>query len=222
MAKYPRTFHLEYSPGGTNDDKRIKSSSGFISSKSKKIEIAITEKLDGSNACIKSDGVFARSHNKVAHHPSFDLLKSTYNQIKSLLKENQQIFGENCFAVHSISYNALPSYFFVFGIRENDSRWLSLDEVISRSNDLGLKTAPILFRGHVSSEKELQDLVEKLCKEPSIFGGEREGAVVRITDSFLDESFSTSVAKWVRKDHVQTDEHWMFQKVVKQKLKDSK
>jgi hypothetical protein len=69
------------------------------------------------------------------------------------------------------------------------------------------------------SEKELQAKIEELCSQKSIFGGDREGVVIRIEDEFGNELFSTYVAKWVRKDHVQTDDHWMFQTITKQNLK---
>jgi hypothetical protein len=40
--------------------------------------------------------------------------------------------------------------------------------------------------------------------------------LVRVADSFRD--FRTSVAKWVRKDHVQTDVHWSHQAIRKQNM----
>ena len=48
MSKYNRTYHLPWSPGSTNDD-RISDSVNSLLGK----EIVITEKLDGSNSCIK-------------------------------------------------------------------------------------------------------------------------------------------------------------------------
>jgi hypothetical protein len=35
-----------------------------------------------------------------------------------------------------------------------------------------------------------------------------EGYVVRLADSFTADNFQHSVAKFVREDHVQTDEQW--------------
>ncbi len=40
--KYPRTFHLPWSPGLTKDDKRIENLDGFIGR-----EVVVTEKMDG-------------------------------------------------------------------------------------------------------------------------------------------------------------------------------
>ena len=41
---------------------------------------------------------------------------------------------------------------------------------------------------------------------------------MRITDSFHYDDFEKYVAKYVRKNHVQTSEHWMNQQVIKNKL----
>jgi hypothetical protein len=66
----------------------------------------------------------------------------------------------------------------------------------------------VLFRGVVISYEELKQLVESLVSQPSDLGGEREGVVVRLSTSFNNEDFSNCVMKWVRKNHVKTDEHW--------------
>ena len=211
--KYPRTFHLPWSPGGTKDDKKLKSVESFLGK-----EIVITEKLDGSNTCVNSQGVFARSHAQLASHPSFNYLKGEWNNFRFQLEKEEDIFGENCYAVHSISYTELPTYFFMFNVRKN-GMWLSFSEVNKRAKELGLQLAPVLFEGVVSTEKELQKITEKLQKEPSVYGGDREGTVLRLKESFSEENFSKSVAKMVRKGHVQTDDHWMHQSIVKQNLK---
>ena len=54
-AKYPRSFHLPWSPGGTSDDKRIADVSTLLAR-----ELVITEKCDGSNLTYTRRGVFAR------------------------------------------------------------------------------------------------------------------------------------------------------------------
>lgn len=43
---------------------------------------------------------------------------------------------------------------------------------------------------------------------PSAYGGEREGFVMRIADGFQVRDFTKAVCKYVRANHVQTDEHW--------------
>jgi hypothetical protein len=49
--------------------------------------------------------------------------------------------------------------------------------------------------------------------------GLMEGYVVRCTRSFKSNEFEKNVAKFVRKDHVQTDEHWLEKPLIKNKLR---
>ena len=47
----------------------------------------------------------------------------------------------------------------------------------------------------------------------------KEGFVIRNINEFSYDDFSDNVAKWVRAMHVNTDQHWMFQEVIPNKLK---
>lgn len=213
-AKYPRSFHLPWSPGGTSDDKRLSDVSGLVG-----VPIVITEKLDGSNLTYTSESVFSRSHAGPPSHPSFGLAKATHAAIGHLISKGLSIFCEYCYAVHSIAYDGLPSYSFVFGVRD-DARnvWWDWDMTAAQAADLGLPTVPELFRGTVASAEELESLTLALSKGPSAYGGDREGVVARIAREFSGEVFGTSLGKWVRKGHVQTDDHWMHQVIRPQRL----
>jgi RNA ligase len=108
----------------------------------------------------------------------------------------------------------------VFGVRDDIAgTWWEWDMVVSQAAELALPTVPVVFRGVVESEKKLEELTRDLCAEPSVFGGVREGVVVRRRAAFDDATFSRYLAKWVRKDHVTTDEHWMHQNVKPQRLR---
>jgi hypothetical protein len=211
--KYPRTPHLPWSPGGTNDDKRITNVDGLIGEL-----IVITEKCDGSNLALTRDAVFARSHSSTPTHASFNFAKSKHAEIAFEIPEGITIFCEYCYAVHSIKYNKLPGYLLVFGVRDDvNSYWWSWDNVCLMAKKLTLPTVPELFSGKLNNENELKDMVENLSKEKSLIGGDfLEGVVVRIFNNFLDNEFSTKIAKWVRAGHVTTDVHWKHQKIVKQ------
>jgi hypothetical protein len=50
----------------------------------------------------------------------------------------------------------------------------------------------------------------------------QEGYVVRIADSFNFNNFAQCVSKWVRTNHVATDQHWMHAEVIPNGLKDTK
>ena len=216
--KYPRTFHLPWSDGCSSDDKKLDSVDHFLSSKENLVELIITEKLDGGNACLMSSGVYARTHTQITTHPSFNLLKSKHASMKHLIKPGEQIFGENCFAAHQIHYQLLPDVFFVFGIRY-ENKWLSFDEMTLRCNEIGVSTVPLLFRGSVESESKLMSLCNSHMVNPSAFGGDREGIVIRLANSFLDKDFSISVSKQVRKNHVNDGESWTTKPMMIQNIK---
>jgi hypothetical protein len=207
--KYPRSLHLPFSPGGTNDDKRLSSVDHFLDQ-----DLVLTEKMDGSNVCLESAAVFARSHSGAPKHPSFDALKQMHASIRHLISEEVQVFGEWCYARHSIAYDQLPGYLLLFGIRHR-GLWCSWDEVQMWAEELGVPTVPELARSSFSTAKELQEAVEGLAVQPSKCGGEREGVVVRRAGTFWDHDFPLALAKWVRKGHVQTDDHWSSQAIVK-------
>lgn len=218
--KYPRTYHLPWSPGATRDDRIQTDLSNLIGK-----EIIISEKLDGSNVMLSSEGVFARSHSGPPTHPSFNALKPLYYSIKDNLS-NYDLFGEWCYAKHSIQYSELPSYLLCFGIRYKedthpyDNFWMNWHEFVKVCKSLDLHTTPVLYQGVISSEKELEKLVNSLAGQPSACGGLREGVVVRVAESFPDTVFSTHVCKWVRAGHVQEgDDHWKHKEIIKNILK---
>ncbi|HEU0123128.1 MAG TPA: RNA ligase family protein [Bryobacteraceae bacterium] len=208
-TKYPRSFHLPWSPGGTRDDKRMASVADLCGA-----PIVITEKLDGSNLAMTREAVFARSHSGPPAHPSFGWAKALQARLCGQIEPGITLFGEYCYAVHSIVYGELPEYFFLFGVRD-DVRdiWWEWDLVTAQAETLGVPSVPVLFRGSVRDERELRSVVERLAGEPSAFGGEREGVVVRVAREFACDAFAGSLGKHVRAGHVQTDEHWMFQEI---------
>lgn len=204
--KYPRTYHLPFSPGTTSDDRIAKEISALF-----REPVVITEKLDGENTCLNRFGVFARSHSAPTRNPWAGYLQKRWQTLRHDLG-TLELFGESLYAVHSIEYTGLPEHYFLFAIRNGD-RWLSWAEVETYSQLLGLPTVPVLFRGRVS-EMNLQSQIDTLVAEPSVlsdpeFGSTtREGVVIRVARELSDAEFSTHVFKWVRKDHVQTTEHW--------------
>ncbi|MCB9639389.1 MAG: RNA ligase family protein [Myxococcales bacterium] len=197
--KYPRTPHLPWSPGISSDDLKVSDISRLEDQ-----EIIVTEKMDGENTTIYRDGLHARSLSS-GHHPSRSWVKQLQQQIGYMLPEGWRICGENLFARHSILYDALPSYFLMFSIWDHDNCCLSWDETIEWAGMLGLSTPPVLYRGKWD-EKFLRGL--RVPTETS------EGYVVRRAGSFTYEDFGRVVAKWVRSEHVQTDQHWMFAEVI--------
>jgi len=218
--KFPRIPHLPWSPGGTRDDRRLDESlilKMFIGVGN---HIIITEKLDGSNLCLTSNDVFSRSHSGSPIHSSFDLAKKMHAEVAHNIPDRIDVFGEWCFAIHSIEYDRLPGPypFYIFGIRDKYG-WFCWDEVISFSSELGLNIVPVLFNGIV--EDNFRELTENLACRESKYGEEREGIVIWPYNGLAsDEDFSQQTAKWVKENHPKDpDEHWLYKPVRKQGIK---
>lgn len=204
MEKYNRTFHLPCSREVHSDDKKMKHIKDLIG-----VEVVLTEKLDGGNCALVGKKVFARTHSSEANHGSFSRVKNMSMNLYSCghLRDTLKVFGENMQGVHTIEYSELTSPFYIFNLFEN-GLWKSWEEVEEFSLLTGVPTAPVIFKGVFKTEKELFSFIDSKMDEPSLLGGDREGVVVRVARAFSNKEFETFVGKSVRKDHVQTDEHW--------------
>jgi len=203
MSKYNRTYHLPWSPGSTNDDRISDNVESLLGT-----EIVITEKLDGENCGMTDEGVYARSHATFTTSAWSREVRQLHKlSVEDELGDGVFLFGENMEGIHSIEYTNLTSYFYIFGIRDNDI-WIPWEKVEEYSYLLDIPTVPVLFKGIVNTAKELQQIVEDLVSKPSELGGQREGIVVRTAGMFHNDDFADNVMKWVRKGHVQTDVHW--------------
>lgn len=123
-TKYARTLHAPISLGTTSDDRFMPT--GYLKA-FVEMDLVLTEKLDGQNNCFNKHGVFARSHVSPSVHPWDQPLWQRYELIKHDLKEIE-LFGENMYGIHSIAYNKLESYFYLFAVRQG-KQWLSWEEV---------------------------------------------------------------------------------------------
>lgn len=200
LYKYPSTPHLPFSQGLQRDDTRITTLNNLIGQ-----EVVVTEKMDGENTTLYSHHIHARSLDS-RHHISRDWVKSFWNSIRLDIPANFRICGENLYARHSVAYTTLPSYFMGFSVWD-DTRCLSWDDTIEFLELLNIQPVPVIYRG----EFDL-DLLEKIASDFDVEN--KEGFVVRVAHSFDYNEFSTHVAKWVRRGHVQTGQHWMHQQVL--------
>jgi hypothetical protein len=207
--KYPRTYHVPFSPGATKDDKKLKD--GWFEYYRGK-QIILTEKLDGENSCLCQKGVFARSHATETHSPwSINLWGNDglYWKVKGLIDDDLYIFGENLYGEHSIHYNRLKDYFHIFACyNETRDEWWSWDDVRFVSKVMEVPTVPVLWKGIAESEDQVRELIYQIMNMPSMYGDTKEGVVMRIVGSFNGDDFPNYVCKYVRANHVQTDEHW--------------
>lgn len=211
-SKYPRTYHIPWSPGATSDDKKLPNEWFYTYYVGE--EIVITEKLDGENTSFSKFDVFSRSHSVPTRTPwSRNLWENDglLWKIKDKIGVNEWVYGENLFGEHSIHYDKLPEYFFMFAARhmgEINDYWYAWDDVVLTAEILKVPTVPVLWRGVIETEPQLRRMIDQFMSEPSAFGDTKEGVVIRKTSTFDNKDFSKNVCKYVRANHVQTDEHW--------------
>lgn len=201
--KYPRTPHLPWSPGASEDDIQLDITSQFHNR-----EVIITEKMDGENTTLYRDYIHARSIDS-RHHKSRNWVKQLQGNVGFLIPEGWRICGENLFAKHSLYYENLQSYFYVFSIWDEHNNCLSWDDTKIWCSKLGLNLVPVIYQG-LWQESQVKGLQLDSTKQ--------EGYVVRLAISFTYSDFKRSVAKWVRANHVQSEKHWMHQEVVPNQL----
>ena len=196
--KYPRTLHIPYSGSITSDDKIHSDINHFMGK-----NVVITEKLDGENTTLYPDGhTHARSIDS-KYHASRSWIKADWANKAYRLGPDLRIVGENLYAKHSIGYNHLTSYFYGFSVFHNDI-CLSWNESKDLIHDFGYPTPNAFFEGILTPG--ILDSVEQFVLTISDC---TEGFVLRIADEFHIDDFSMNVAKYVRPNHVQTDNHWM-------------
>lgn len=207
-SKYPRTYHLPWSPGATKDDKRLKP--GWFKYFAGQ-EVVFTEKLDGENTAMNQGGVFARSHGAETRSPwsrnLWDPSDGLYWKVRQFIGEEETVFGENLYGEHSIHYDLLDSYWHIFAVRD-DHTWYSWDDVKLFARIMNVAHVPELYKTTVYSEEEVKEIIDRLMKGPSMYGSEKEGVVMRLAGSFRIQDFPNYVCKYVRANHVQTDIHW--------------
>jgi hypothetical protein len=212
-VKYPRTFHLPWSPGATSDD-RVMADPAVVFGGS---EVVVTEKMDGECTTLYRDYLHARSVDGTSH-PSRDRVHALHATIAHDIPEGWRLCGENLYAVHSITYAALPSHFLLFSIWNERNECLSWDDTVLWAQLLGLHVVPELHRGPWD-EATVRTLDGTGVSQ---LGGDREGYVVRRADSFHYREFRRSVAKYVRKNHVTTDDHWAHRAVVPNRVREDR
>jgi hypothetical protein len=217
-VKYPRTYHLPWSPGQTKDDRvmeyvknpfaRTQNGMGLPIDG---LAVVVTEKMDGENTTMYRNYIHARSLDS-RNHPSRNWVKNLHARIKHDIPEGWRICGENLYAKHSILYTDLPSYFVGFSIWNEKNICLSWDETVDWFNLLDIPYPKVLYIGGFTEEK-IRPLMTPGQEPEGV-----EGYVIRSMARFPYSKFRTHVAKYVRANHVHTHGHWMREQMTVNQL----
>jgi hypothetical protein len=229
--KYPHTPYLPFSP---NADEKDVDESGYMETPNLLNKpLAITLKMDGSNVVMTNNHIAARNGYD-ATHVSFDMVKQIHAQVKSHIPEGLMVFGEWLYAKHSIHYIdglTLKHPFQIFGAYNCTTHmWSGLADVIRLCDTItvGSGTDQISVVDGVpdynnldalknnktfTTEKDLRSTLIRLGNKAVSMG--HEGIVVRNAYAFHHGRWNQNIAKFVRSNHVQTDEHWSQQPVIR-------
>ena len=205
IYKYPRTPHLPQSPGATSDDKRLVDTRHLQGRL-----VSVSVKMDGENTTCLKHCFHARSLDGL-HDETQAWMAAFHASFAYQLGEFERVCGENVYAKHSLHYQDLKSYFLGYSVWDETNTALSIEDTLIRFTELGITPVDELYRG-VFTDNLVRDLAQAMDFT------KQEGFVIRLCEPFPYDQFGQSVAKYVRKGHVQTDKHWRQQPLVKNLL----
>ena len=241
-TKYPRTYHLPWSPGRTRDDRVMSNTEQLVNAK----EVVITEKMDGENTTLYSDYIHSRSIDS-ERHPSQSWVRNFWAKMRWEIPDGWRLCGENLYAKHSIYYNNLPGYFLLFSVWNEKNECLSWKDTVEIATMLRIPLIPILYIGPYDKRvidrlntfilgntiltSKLQEKTTKIAESSNNFEdptnidrqeentNQHEGYVIRDSNKFPMSEFSSRVGKFVRPGHVESSHHWRYENMIINKLK---
>jgi len=207
--KFPRTPHLAVLADSVIRDDKVMSASEremFL-----RHELVVEEKIDGANLGISFDGearVRCQNRGSYLQYPYegqwkklSEWLAPKTDILFEKLADRYILFGEWCYAQHSVFYNRLPDWFLGFDIFDKESlKFLSCSRRDAIFRDIGISGIPVIAKGHFTLS-ELKGMLSfsRLCDKPA------EGIYLR----FEQEDWLKQRAKLVRPEFIQSvGDHW--------------
>lgn len=219
FTKFPHTPHLIWLGQGKPRDDKVLSKRDvdeFLNG-----DIVVEEKVDGTNLglSLASDGALQvqtrGAQIKPGSHPQYDALWpwlcSHGADLREVLSRGLMLFGEWCFAKHSIPYDKLPDWFLLFDVYDRrEKRFWSILDRNSLAEKTRLKTVPFISQGGLAAGQ-----LPALLRDSVLYGGPMEGIYLRreMTGHLLAR------AKIVNPLFIsQLQEHWSGNQFVRNKL----
>lgn len=218
--RFPHTAHLAWlAPGNPRTDKVLSPPEvrEVLSG-----EVIVEEKVDGANLGFSLDGAgILRAQNR-GSYLDVDAPRGQWKPLKRWLARHRQaltealgpdlmLFGEWCYALHSIPYTRLPDWFLAFDVfdRAQGFFW-SAERRNLLLRPLGIRAVPELGRGQHTLEQ-----LKQLLGNSQLADGPMEGLYVRREE----EGRLVARAKLVRAEFVQTiEEHWSKRPLVENRI----
>jgi len=207
--KFPSTPHLALlADVEVRDDKVMPE---FELSNFLRHELVVEEKVDGANLGISFDAggnIRVQNRGTYLHLPSTgqwkklaEWLSTRIDALFEQLTDRYILFGEWCYAQHSVVYDRLPDWFLGFDIYDKSTaRFFSCIRRDKILRAIGISQVPKIDRGHFT----LVELSE-LLSQSKISGKSAEGIYLR----FDQGDWLVQRAKLVRPAFIQSvEQHW--------------
>ena len=193
FVDFPRTPHL-FGQEVYRDDLQLSEEETelFLSQ-----PIIIQEKIDATNIGVSLDRsrnpIFQKRGSKISPEEivsskEFSKLAKWFeiheDELQEMLGRNKILFGEWCYAQHTVHYDQLPSYFMAFDIYDKEKKlFLPQKQVQHVLSPTDIQHNPILYEGVIKSREDLDGY-----NVQSSFGSElREGVYLRIDSKTSNE-----------------------------------
>lgn len=228
IIKFPRTHHI-FDAGGTGvsrddlllNDEEIEEYLGC--------QLHLEEKVDGANLGISITEDWKIVFQNRSHYVTYET-SSQFKGLKAwqdahcgdlfmILEPNRHIlYGEWCYAKHSIHYTELPNYFLAFDIFDKvKNKFYSREKFYQVMNRTGIPVVPLVAKVKFGNKNELHDELMRMLDTQSKF---RDGFVEGIYIRKDNEDYLEKRCKLVRPDFVQgIEKHWSKQELVKNVVK---
>jgi hypothetical protein len=194
--RYPRTYHVPWSGGITNDE-RVIEDFDFLEDK----RVIVSVKMDGECTTISPDKFHARSPDSKVDE-SRTWMANFHSTIRHDIPIGWRICGESLYAGppwHVIKYTNLPSFFMGFSIWNDKNICQSWDDTLEYFSLLGISPVPVIYDG-IWNEKLIRELYPIKSANALKYSPIHEGYVVRIADAFHYRDFRYVCAKYVHED----------------------
>lgn len=209
FIKFPSTPHLLFNPDQLGREDKL------LSAEDKELllssEITIEEKIDGANL-----GISFSSNGDVLFQNRGHYVTSPYvgqweqlpkwfaiyqDKLFDVLEDSYILFGEWCYAKHSVYYPSLPNWFIAFDVFDiKAQKFLSVRRRNDMVDRIGLPIVPLIKYGRLSLS-DIPNLLQKSAYGDALC----EGLYFR-----LDKNGWLSLrAKYVRETFSQAiEQHW--------------
>ena len=196
--KHSRIGHLPFSKSKGKDDLDF-AMANFVGQ-----QVVVSEKMDGENTTIYSDGFCHARSIDSSYHPSRGKAKALAAAIAPYLPDNWRMCAENMGATHTIEYRKNIPTLLVHSLWKENTM-LSYEhgaDFVSQLDHLSIQMAPLLYKGTWD-----ENAIRSSWKEKGAYG-RSEGFVVRLSAEIEIADFPDSVAKYVSDSFQVGQVHW--------------